>query len=148
CLLTGTTTPSDRRCTMHRIAFAVILGVLVGLTATEALAASPQVTKPRELNCLLARSASKSVSCRSVLGGPAPRANVGVNSNRLPYDEFGLGANQPSQPRIGPSVSPTDPDVTGLGTQGNGGESTQLPYDEFGLDANQPSQPQVGSAGP
>jgi len=133
---------------MHRIVIAVIVGVLAGLAATEALAASPQVTKPRELNCLLARSASKSVSCRSVLGGGAARAGVGVNSNRLPYDEFGLTANQPSQPRIGPSVSETDPDVTGLGTQGSGSDSTGLPYDEFGLDANQPSQPQVGSTGP
>src|SRR5262245_8263299 len=135
---------------MRRIVIAVILGVLAGLTATGALASNPQVKKPRELNCLIVRSAGgKSVSCTGVLAGLASRAGVGANSNRLPYDEFGLTANQPSQPRIGPSISASGPDVTGLGTQtGSGADSTRLPYDEFGLAANQPSQPQVGSAGP
>jgi hypothetical protein len=133
---------------MRRIVIAVILGVLAGLTATGALASNPQVKRPRELNCLLIRSASsKSVPCTGVLAGLAPRASVGANSNRLPYDEFGLAANRPSQPRIGPSISATGPDVTGLGTQA-GVDSTRLPYDEFGLAANQPSQPQVGNAGP
>ena len=91
---------------MHRIALAVMLGMLAGPTATAALAAGLQVTKSRELNCLIAGSASsKSVSCRGVLRGLAARATVDADSNRLPYDEFGLDANQPSQPRIGPSVS-------------------------------------------
>ena len=135
---------------MHRIVIAVILGVLVGMTATEALAGSPQVKRHRELNCLAFRSASsKSVSCRAVVAGLAARASDSVNNNRLPYDEFGLTANQPSQPRIGPSLSASGPDVTGLGTQGSAGsDSTRLPYDEFGLASNQPSQPQVGSVGP
>ena len=135
---------------MRRIVIAVILGALAGLTATGALASNPQIKKPRELNCLIVRSASsKSVSCRGVLAGLGARPSVGARSNRLPYDEFGLAANQPSQPRIGPSVSPTSPDVTGLGTQGSvGADSTRLPYDEFGLAANQPTQPQVGSVGP
>jgi hypothetical protein len=89
---------------MRRIVIAVILGVLAGLPATEALASNPQVKKPRELNCLVVRSASsKSVSCRGVLAGLGARASVGADSNRLPYDEFGLAANQPSQPQVGSS---------------------------------------------
>jgi len=28
-------------------------------------------------------------------------AGVPGNSNALPYDEFGLGANEPNQPRVG-----------------------------------------------
>ena len=87
---------------MRRIVIAVILGVLAGLTATGALASNPQVKKPRELSCLVIRSASsKSVSCTGVLAGLAARSSVGANSNRLPYDEFGLAANQPSQPQVG-----------------------------------------------
>jgi hypothetical protein len=135
---------------MRRIVIALILGLLAGLTATQALAGSQKITKARELNCLLGRpESSKSVSCRGVLAGLAAQASVGVNSNRLPYDEFGLAANQPSQPRIGPSVSPTEPAVTGLGTQaGVSANGNRLPYDEFGLDANQPSQPQIGDVDP
>jgi hypothetical protein len=135
---------------MRRIVIAVILGVLAGVTATEALAGSPHADKGRAPNCLLANpGSSKSILCRGVLAGLAAQASVGVNSNRLPYDEFGLAANQPSQPRIGPSVSPTGPAVTGLGTQESvGADGNRLPYDEFGLAANQPSQPQIGSAGP
>jgi hypothetical protein len=137
---------------MRRIVTAVTLGVLaVGLTATAALAGSPQVKKAREPNCLLARSASgKPVPCRAVLVGLAAQANVDVNSNRLPYDEFGLTANQPSQPRIGGTAIPTTgPAVTGLGTQTSvSNDGNRLPYDEFGLAANQPSQPQIGSGGP
>ena len=73
-----------------------------------------------------------------------------MNSNRLPYDEFGLTANQPSQPRIGGIAIPTTgPAVIGLGTQTSvGTDGKRLPYDEFGLSANQPSQPQIGSVGP
>src|SRR5262245_3004480 len=135
---------------MRRIVIALILGVLAGLTAIQALAGGPKVTKARELNCLLARpESSKSVSCRGVLAGLAAQASVGANSNRLPYDEFGLAANQPSQPRIGPAVSPTEPDVTGLGTQaGVSANGNRLPYDEFGLAANQPNQPQIGNVDP
>jgi len=136
---------------MRRIVIALILGVLAGLTATQALAGGPKITKARELNCLLARpESSKSVSCRGVLAGLAAQASVGVNSNRLPYDEFGLAANQPSQPRIGGTAIPTTgPAVTELGTEaGVSANGNSLPYDEFGLAVNQPSQPQVGSAGP
>jgi hypothetical protein len=132
---------------MRRIVIAVIVGVLAGMTATEALAGSRHVSKGRAPKCLLANPASsKSIVCRGVLAGLAAQASVGVNSNRLPYDEFGLAANQPSQPGIGPSVSPTGPAVTGLGTQERvGADGNSLPYDEFGLDANQPNQPRVGS---
>jgi hypothetical protein len=135
---------------MRRIVIAVIVGVLACLTASQALA-GPQVKKPRERNCLLARSASsKAVFCRGVLVGLAAQASVGVNSNRLPYDEFGLAANQPSQPQIGGTAIPTTgPAVTGLGAQTSvSNDGNSLPYDEFGLAANQPSQPQIGSVGP
>jgi len=136
---------------MRRIVIAVILGIVTGLTATEALAAGPQVKKPRESKCLIAHSASsKSVSCRRVLVGLAAQATDRAISNRLPYDEFGLAANQPSQPRIGGTAIPTTgPAVTELGTEaGVSANGNSLPYDEFGLAVNQPSQPQVGSAGP
>ncbi len=136
---------------MRRIVIAVILGVLAGLTATAALAGSPQVKKAREPKCLLARSASSNpVTCRVVRDGLAGQASDGVNSNRLPYDEFGLTANQPSQPRIGGTAIPTTgPAVIGLGTQPSvSADGNRLPYDEFGLAANQPSQPQIGSVGP
>ena len=134
---------------MRRIVIAVILGVLAGLAATDALA-GPQVDNPREPNCLTARSASSKSICRAVLVGLAAQTSVDANSNRLPYDEFGLAANQPSQPRIGGTAIPTTgPVVTGLGTQASvSADSNRLPYDEFGLAANQPSQPQVGSVGP
>jgi hypothetical protein len=135
---------------MRRIVIAAILGVLAGLTATQALAASPQVTKTRELNCLLDGSASsKLITCRGVLAGLVAQANVGLNSNRLPYDEFGLAANQPSQPRIGGTAIPTSgPSVTGLGTQTSVSDyGNRLPYDEFGLAANQPNQPRIGDPG-
>src|SRR5262249_13080650 len=93
---------------MRRIVIAVILGIVTGLTATAALAAGPQVKKPRESKCLIAHSASsESVSCRSVLVGLAARVSDRATSNRLPYDEFGLAANQPSQPRIGGTAIPT-----------------------------------------
>ena len=136
---------------MRRTLIALILAVLTGLTATAALAArSPQVKKPGDSYCLIARAvSSKSVFCRAVLVGLAAEASVGVNSNRLPYDEFGLAANQPSQPRIGGAAIPTTgPAVNGLGTQTSvTTDSNRLPYDEVGLAANQPSQPQVGSIG-
>ena len=134
---------------MRRIVNAVILGMLVGLDATQPLAASPQVTKPPEQNCLITLSASsKSVFCRGVLARLAAQASARVNSNRLPYDEFGLAANQPSQPRFGPSVTLTGPAVTGLGPDRNAGaDRNRLPYDEFGLAANPSSQPQIGDVG-
>jgi hypothetical protein len=135
---------------MRRIVITVILGMLAGLTATQALAGSPQAKKHREPDCLTGRSASsKPVSCRAVLAGLNAHASDGVNTNRLPYDEFGLAANQPSQPRIGGTALPTTgPAVTGLGTQTvDSNNGTTLPYDEFGLTANQPSQPQVGDRG-
>jgi hypothetical protein len=135
---------------MRRIVIAVILGVLAGLTASQALATSPQAAKTRELNCLLTGPASsKLVICRGVLAGLVAQTNVGVNSNRLPYDEFGLAANQPTQPRIGGTAIPTSgPSVTGLGTQTSvSDDGNRLPYDEFGLAANQPNQPRIGDPG-
>jgi hypothetical protein len=133
---------------MRRIVIAVILGVLAGLTATQALATSPQAAKTRD--CLLTGPASsKLVICRGVLAGLVAQTNVGVNSNRLPYDEFGLAANQPTQPRIGGTAIPTSgPSVTGLGTQTSvSDDGNRLPYDEFGLAANQPNQPRIGDPG-
>ena len=90
---------------MQRIVNAVILGMLVALDVTEPLAASPQLTRPRERNCLITLSASsKSISCKGVLARHARSAIAPDNGNdgqTLPYDEFGLSANQPSQPRVG-----------------------------------------------
>lgn len=132
---------------MRGIVITLILGMLAGLTATQALAGSPHVKTHRELNCLLASAASsKSITCRAVLAGLTAQVSDDVNSNRLPYDEFGLTANQPSQPRIGGSAIPTTgPTATGLATQTSvNGCGNTLPYDEFGLTANQPNQPQIG----
>jgi hypothetical protein len=90
---------------VRRIVIAVIVLVVAGLTATEAIANSPQFKKGREPSCLIADSGiSKSVSCRGVLAALAVPASVPGN-NSLPYDEFGLGANQPNQPWVG-SVGP------------------------------------------
>ena len=92
---------------MPRIVIAVIVLVVAGLTATEALANGPHVKKGREPSCLIPRSAiSKSVSCRAVLARlAAPTGAPDNNNGALPYDEFGLGANQPNQPQVG-SVGP------------------------------------------
>jgi hypothetical protein len=139
---------------MRRILIAVIVLVVTGLTATEALAYSSHFKKGREPNCLIARSAiSKSVSCRAVFARPAAPAGVADDNNggSLPYDEFGLGANQPNQPHVGSVGSGTERAAAGLAVpasvpdDNNGGS---LPYDEFGLGANQPNQPRVGSVGP
>src|SRR5262245_46291758 len=133
---------------MRRIVFAVILGVLAGMTATDALAGSLHVKKGREPNCLLARSASsKSIACRGVLAGLAVSASV-PDTNSLPYDEFGLEANQPSQPRIGSVVPQSGLTVAGPAVSASVPAANSLPYDEFGLEANQPSQPRVGSGAP
>jgi hypothetical protein len=134
---------------MRQTSIALILAVLA-LTATAALAGSPRVKKPPEANSLIAPSASsKSVSCRGVLTPLAEQSDVTGNGSSLPYDEFGLAANQPSQPRIGSGVASTGLAVTELGMQGAGSASgDSLPYDEFGLDANQPSQPQIGCVDP
>ena len=88
---------------MRRIFIAMIVMVVAGLTATEARANSSHVKKGREPACLIARSAiSKSASCRGVFARHAAPAGVADdNGGTLPYDEFGLGANQPSQPRVG-----------------------------------------------
>jgi hypothetical protein len=145
---------------MRRIVITVIvLVVVVGLTATEALANPPHLKRGREASCLVAGSAiSKSVSCRGVVARLALSASAPDNSNdgnTLPYDEFGLGANQPNQPRVGnvgtragreaagPAAPVSAPD-NNIGDTG----SSALPYDEFGLGANQPNQPRVGSVGP
>jgi hypothetical protein len=143
---------------MRRIVIPVIALVVAGVTATEALANSPHFKKGREPSCLIARSAiSKSVTCRGVFTRLAVSATI-PNNNSLPYDEFGLDANQPNQPRIGSAgpqagaaaglavpASVSDDDTT---TTTDNNNNNSLPYDEFGLDANQPSQPRVGSAGP
>ena len=85
-------------CNVRRIVITVIVLVVAGLTATASLANSPHFKKGRGPNCLMAGSAiSKSVTCGAGLAVPA-----GVpGNNTLPYDEFGLGANQPNQPRVG-----------------------------------------------
>ena len=127
---------------------------MASLTATAALANSPHFKKGREPNCLMARSAiSKSVTCGAGLAAPA---SVADNNNTLPYDEFGLSANQPNQPQVGnagpqtgrvvvaPLAAPASVPVQASVPDNN----NTLPYDEFGLGANQPNQPQVGNAGP
>jgi hypothetical protein len=90
---------------MRRIVLTVIVLVVAGVTASSALANSQQLKKGREPSCVIAGSAiSKSVSCRGVLTRRTRSASAADNSNdgnTLPYDEFGLGANQPSQPRVG-----------------------------------------------
>jgi hypothetical protein len=86
-------------CNVRRIVITVIVLVEAGLTATAALANSPHFKKGREPNCLRAGSGiSKSVTCGAGLAVPA---SVPGNNNTLPYDEFGLGANEPNQPRVG-----------------------------------------------
>src|SRR5262245_9561378 len=102
------TSPHIGGCNMRRILIAVIVLVVAGVTATGALANSPHFKKGREPSCRIAVSAiSKSDSCRRVFARLA--APVGVpddnNGGSLPYDEFGLGANQPNQPHVG-SVGP------------------------------------------
>jgi hypothetical protein len=84
---------------VRRSVITVIVLVVAGLTATAALANSPHFKKGREPNCLMAGSAiSKSVTCGVGLAVPV---SVPDNNNTLPYDEFGLGANQPNQPQVG-----------------------------------------------
>jgi hypothetical protein len=138
-------------CNVRRIVIAVIVLVVAGLTATAAHANSPHFKKGREPSCLNAGSViSKSVSCRAVRAGLAVPASVPDNNNNtLPYDEFGLGANQPNQPQVG-SVGPqTGRAVAEVALPASVPDNNNtLPYDEFGLSANQPNQPQVGSVGP
>jgi hypothetical protein len=137
-------------CNVRRIVIAVIVLVVAGLTATTALANSPHFKKGREPSCLIAGSSiSKSGTCRGVFAKRTVPASVPDNNNTLPYDEFGLGANQPNQPRVG-SVGPqTGGVVAGLAVPASAPDgNNRLPYDEFGLGANQPNQPRVGSVGP
>jgi hypothetical protein len=144
---------------MRRIVITVIVLVVVaGLTATQAFASSQHLKKGREPSCLLAGSAiSKSVRCRGVLARLALSTSAHDNNNdgnTLPYDEFGLGANQPSQPRVGSDGTQTRRDAAGLTAPTSAADNNRnndgnaLPYDEFGLGANQPGQPRVGSVGP
>jgi hypothetical protein len=139
---------------VRRILIAVIVLVVAGLTATEALANSSNFKKGREPNCLIVRSAiSKSLSCRGVFARLAVPTSVPDDNNggSLPYDEFGLSANQPSQPRVGSDGSETGQAVAGLAVPASVPDNTSggtLPYDEYGLGANEPTQPRVGSAGP
>lgn len=141
-------------CNVRRIAITVIVLVVAGLTATAALANSPHFKNGRKPNCLIAGAAiSKAVTCRAGLAVPA---SVPDNNNKLPYDEFGLSANQPSQPQVGnagpqterPVVAPLAVPASAPDSNNNTNDNNMLPYDEFGLGANQPNQPQVGSVGP
>jgi hypothetical protein len=138
---------------VRRIVISVIVLVVAGLTATSALANSQHFKKGRERSCLMARSAiSKPITCKAVLAGLGLQASVPENDNKgtLPYDEFGLGPNQPNQPRIGSAGPQTGRAVAEAAAQTSvpvDNDST-LPYDEFGLGANQPNQPQVGSPDP
>ena len=92
---------------VRRIVITAIALVVAGLTATTALANSPHFKKGREPSCRNAGAAiSKSAACKAVFAGLAVQASVPDNGNTtLPYDESGLGANQPNQPRVG-SVGP------------------------------------------
>ena len=132
---------------VRRIVITVIVLVVAGLTATASLANSPHFKKGRQPNCLMAGSAiSKSVTCGAALAVPA---SVSGN-NTLPYDEFGLGANQPNRPRVG-SAGPQSGRVVvaPLAVPASVPDNNNaLPYDEFGLGANQPNRSRVGSAGP
>jgi hypothetical protein len=143
---------------MRRIVLTVIVLVVAGVTASSAFANSQQLKKGTEPSCVIAGSAiSKSVFCRGVLARRARSASASDNSNdgnTLPYDEFGLSANQPSQPQVGSDGTQTGRDAAGLtepasaaDNNNNNNDGNTLPYDEFGLSANQPSQPQVGSDG-
>jgi len=139
---------------VRRIVITAIVLVVASLTATASLANSPHFKKGREPNCLMARSAiSKSVTCDAGLAVPA---RVPDNNNTLPYDEFGLSANQPNQPQVGSAgpqsgrvvVAPLAVPASVPVQASVPGNNNTLPYDEFGLGANQPNQPQVGSASP
>ena len=146
---------------MRRIIISVLVLAVAGLTATEALASNSHIKRVREPRCLIAGPPiSKPVSCRGVLARLALSARAlddNNDGNTLPYDEFGLGANQPNQPRVG-SVGETGRDAAGLAAPTSAADNNTdnindtgngtLPYDEFGLGANQPNQPRVGSVGP
>ena len=141
-------------CNVRQIVITVIVLVVAGLTATAALANSPHFKKGRGPNCLMAGSAiSKSVTCGAGLAGPA---SVPDNNNTLPYDEFGLGANEPNKPQVGNAGPQTGRAVVAplavpasVPVQASvPGNNNTLPYDEFGLAANQPNQSRVGSAVP
>jgi hypothetical protein len=143
------------RFNVRRIVITVIVLVVAGLTATAALANSPHFKKGRERSCLMARSAiSKPITCKAVLSRLGVQASVPDDNNNgtLPYDEFGLGPNQPSQPQVGSAGPQTGRAVSEVAAQtsvpDNNANNSTLPYDEFGLGANQPNQPRVGSAGP
>ncbi len=143
---------------MRRIVISVIVLVgVAGLTASSALANSAHLKKGGERSCVIPGwPISKSVFCRVVpdLSASAPDNNG--DGNTLPYDEFGLAANQPNQPRVGSDGTLTRRDEAGLtapisapdNNDINSNDGNTLPYDEFGLSANQPNQPQVGSVGP
>ena len=139
---------------VRRIVITVIVLVVAGLTATSALANSQHFKKGRERSCLMTRSAiSKPVTCKAVLAGLGLQTSVPDNNHStLPYDEFGLGPNQPNQPQVGSAGPQTGRAVTEVAAQtsapDNNHNSSMLPYDEFGLAANQSNQPQVGSPGP
>jgi hypothetical protein len=137
-------------CNVRRIVTAVIVLVVAGLTASEGLASSPHFKKGRGPSCLIGGSAiSKPVTCRGVLARLAVPASAPDNNSTLPYDEYGLSANQPNQPRVGSGGPQTGRAVDGLAVPASVTDnSSAVPYDEFGLGANQPNQPRIGSAGP
>jgi hypothetical protein len=143
---------------MRGIVITVIVLVFAGLTASSALANSPHLKKGRDRSCVIGGSPiGKSVPCRDVLARLVLSSSAPDNNNdgnTLPYDEFGLGANQPSQPRVGSDGTQTSRDAAGLtaptsaADNNSNNDGNALPYDEFGLSANQPGQPRVGSVGP
>ena len=135
---------------VRRIVITVMVLLVAGLTATAALANSAHFKKGRGPNCLMAGSAiSKSVTCSAGLAVPA---SVPDNNNTLPYDEFGLSANQPNQPQVGNAGPQTGRAVVHSPRRRShrrrSREQQHACLDEFGLSANQPNQPQVGNAGP
>jgi hypothetical protein len=143
---------------MRRIVITVIvLGVVAGLTTSSALASSRHLKKGREGSCVITVPAiSTSVACRGVVDSSAGALDNGNGGSALPYDEFGLAANQPNQPQVGSDGTQTRRDQVGLtaptGASDNDDVNTNggsaLPYDEYGLAANQPNQPRVGGNGP
>ena len=139
---------------MRRIVITVTVLVVAGLTASSALASSPHLKKGREWCGVTAGSTlSKSGSCRGVIARSGITADNSSDGNALPYDEFGLGANQPNQPRVGGDGTSRRTGLTACtstaddNNDGSSGDGNALPYDEFGLGANQPNQPRVGGDG-
>jgi hypothetical protein len=143
---------------MRRIVITVIvLGVVAGLTTSSALASSRHLKKGREGSCVITIPAiSTSVACRGVLDSAASAVGNDNGGSALPYDEFGLAANQPNRPQVGSDGTQTRRNQVGLTASAGAADSddvdtngeSALPYDEYGLAVNQPNQPRVGGNGP